>query len=103
MKTLKVDLGDRSYPIHIGADLLGAADLLLPHIRGGEVMVVSNETIAPLYLAQVVKALSGLRCDTVILPDGERFKTLDTLNLIYQALLERRHSRKTTLVALGGG
>ncbi|MCK9468735.1 MAG: 3-dehydroquinate synthase [Porticoccaceae bacterium] len=103
MKTLKVDLDDRSYPIYIGADLLGVADLLLPHIRGGEVMVVSNETIAPLYLQPVLEALSGLRCDSVILPDGERYKTLDTLNLVYQALLEKRHSRKTTLVALGGG
>lgn len=103
MKTLQVDLGDRSYPIHIGADLLGNPDLLLPGIAGSEVLVVTNETVAPLYLDKLLAALPGKRVDSLILPDGERFKTLETLSLIYQRLLELRHSRKTTLIALGGG
>lgn len=103
MKTLQVDLGDRSYPIYIGGGLLDNSDLLLPHIVGSEVLVVTNETVAPLYLARLLAALPGKKIGTVILPDGERFKTLDTLATIYQRLLELRHSRKTTLIALGGG
>lgn len=103
MKTLHVELGDRSYPIHIGTGLLDNGDLLLPHIIGSEVLVVTNETIAPLYLDRLLPVLAGKKIGTVILPDGERFKTLDTLAIIYQQLLELRHSRKTTLIALGGG
>ncbi len=103
MQTLTVDLDDRSYPIHIGAGLLGDPGLLLPHLASGEVMVVSNETVAPLYLQPLLASLQGRRVDSVILADGERHKNLDTLAIIYQALLEKRHSRKTTLIALGGG
>jgi 3-dehydroquinate synthase len=65
--------------------------------------VVTNETLAPLFLDRVVAALEGLRVDTLVIPDGERFKTLATLERIFDALLEKRHSRRTTLVALGGG
>lgn len=102
-RTLKVDLGDRAYPIFIGPDLLGAADCYRPHLVGSQVMVVTNETIAPLYLSSVERALNGYRVERVILPDGEQFKTLEVLNRIYTALLEARFDRRCTLVALGGG
>ena len=103
MHTLTVDLGDRSYPIHIGQGLLGNAALLLPHIRGRQVLVVSNETIAPLYLEPVLGMLADYDVSTVILPDGEQYKNLETLNIIYTALLKHRLNRGCTLVALGGG
>lgn len=103
MQTLEVDLGDRSYPIHIGPGLLGKLDLLTPHIHGNQVMIVSNETVAPLYLDQVKEACAAYQCDVVILPDGEVFKTLESVNLIFDGLLEARHNRTTTLIALGGG
>jgi len=103
MKTLTVDLGDRSYPIFIGNGLLGKADLLAPYIKGKQVMIVTNETVAPLYLESLKKRLSGFQVDEVILPDGERYKNAETLDLIYSKLLEKRHNRKTTLIALGGG
>ena len=103
MKTLTVDLGDRSYPIQIGQGLLDQADLLTAHISGRQVMVVSNTTVAPLYLDRVLASLDSLETATVILPDGEQYKTLDTLNTIFTALLEQRFNRGCTLVALGGG
>ncbi|MDH4133421.1 MAG: 3-dehydroquinate synthase [Gammaproteobacteria bacterium] len=103
MKTLKVDLGARSYPIHIGAGLLGIAELLKPAIAGNRVVVVTNETVGPLYLDTVLTNLAPWNPVSVTLPDGEEFKTLEVLNRIYTALLENRCDRKTTLVALGGG
>ncbi len=102
MQTLNVDLGERSYPIHIGQNLL-AQPLLAPFIKGRQVMVVSNETVAPLYLDKLTAQLSGFQVDSVILPDGEAFKDLDHINRIFDALLEKRHNRTTTLIALGGG
>ena len=103
MNTLTVDLGTRSYPIYIGQGLLGNAELLTRHISGKQVMVVSNETVAPLYLLTVQDMLAGFETATVILPDGEQYKHLDTLNTIFSALLEKRFNRDCTLVALGGG
>lgn len=103
MQTLHVDLGERSYPIYIGTGLLGDAALIQPHIRGKQVMVVSNETVAPLYLEPVLSSLEGLRVKSVILPDGEQYKNLQVLNSIYDALLSQRFDRKCTLIALGGG
>ncbi|MGM0563025.1 MAG: 3-dehydroquinate synthase [Pseudomonadota bacterium] len=103
MKTLKVELGERSYPIHIGSQLLSDPELYRPHIDGRNVMVISNDTVAPLYLDRVMQALGEWRCESLTLPDGEAYKTLDTLNQIYTRLLEGAFDRKTTLVALGGG
>jgi len=103
MQTLKVELGERSYPIYIGEGLLGNAELIRPHLRGKQVMVVSNTTVAPLYLDQLTAALQGLDVATVILPDGEQYKTLDVLNRIFDALLEHRFDRQCCLIALGGG
>ncbi|MDO3723246.1 3-dehydroquinate synthase [Marinobacter sp. chi1] len=99
---LNVDLGDRSYPIVIGQQLLGNYDLT-PWVGGSQVMIVTNETVAPLYLERAIRSFPGLQVDTVVLPDGEQYKDWGTLNRIFDALLEKRHSRKTTLVALGGG
>src|SRR5690606_1628762 len=103
MQTLTVDLGDRSYPIFIGEHLLARPELLKPYIAGKQVCIVSNDTVAPLYLAQLQQALKGRQIDTVILRDGEEFKTLAELNSIFDVLLQHRHNRTTTLIALGGG
>lgn len=103
MHTLEVALGARSYPIHIGTGLLDRADLLLPHIRGRQVLVVSNSTVAPLYLERLRKTLSGVVVAECILPDGEAYKDLEHLDLIFTALLQNRFNRDCTLVALGGG
>lgn len=103
MLTLTVDLGERSYPILIGPGLLGTPDLLKPYIRGHRVLVVSNVIVAPLYLDKLRASLGDIHTDVVILPDGEQTKNLDTLAQVYDRLLEGRHERSTTLIALGGG
>lgn len=105
MITLQVDLGERSYPIHIGTGLLGNAELLRPHVRGQHAVIVTNETVGPLYAAPVEASLKALgkTVRVVTLPDGEAFKQWETLNLIFDALLSAGADRKTTLIALGGG
>lgn len=104
MQTVTVPLADgRDYPIYIGDQLLERCAELIPPLRGKQVLIVSNTTVAPLYLDKVRQAFSAYQVDTVILPDGEAYKNLDTLNTIYTHLLERRYNRTTTLVALGGG
>ncbi|AKV97094.1 3-dehydroquinate synthase [Marinobacter sp. CP1] len=101
-RELSVELGERSYPIFIGEGLLGTQDLSA-FVSGAQVMIVTNETVAPLYLERAKASFPGKRVDTVVLPDGERFKDWQTLNSIFDGLLEHRHTRKTLLVALGGG
>lgn len=103
MKTIDVELGERAYPIHIGDGLLLRGDLASPHIVGEQVMVVTNETVAPLYLDALMSALGDFDCHSLVLPDGESFKNIEVLNSIFDALLERRFARDATLVALGGG
>lgn len=103
MKTLQVELGERSYPIYIGHKLIGDAQFYTPHIRGSQVLIVTNETVAPLYLGALRQALAGYQLSEVVLPDGEQFKNLDVLNQIFDGLLSNQHNRTTTLVALGGG
>ena len=103
MQTVEVGLGDRSYPIYIGAGLLEIGKLLIPHIRGRQVCVVSNETVAPLYIEKVIRHLADYECISIVLPDGEQYKTLETISTIYDELLEKKFSRSCTLVALGGG
>ncbi|GJP61093.1 hypothetical protein CLOP_g18299 [Closterium sp. NIES-67] len=102
-----VDLGDRSYPIYIGAGILDRGDLLCRHVKGRRVLVVTNETVAPLYLERTISALTHgnpqLEVRSVVLPDGEQFKDLETLNLIFDRALETRMDRRCTFVALGGG
>ena len=101
-RELSVELGERRYPIFIGENLLGAQDLS-GYVSGAQVMIVTNETVAPLYLERAKACFPGKRVDTVVLPDGEKFKDWQTLNSIFDGLLEHRHTRKTLLVALGGG
>lgn len=103
MQTLNVDLPNRSYPIYIGERLLQNRELLLRHLRNRQVFVVTNDTIAPIYLPGLIEQLEGQQADTVVLPDGEEYKNLDTLNRIFDGLLEARHNRTTTILALGGG
>ena len=103
MQTLNLSLGERSYPIYIGRDLIGNRDLFTPHIAANQVMIVSNETIAPLYLEPVKQALAGYQVAEVILPDGEVYKNLQVWNQIFDALLDHRFNRTCTLIALGGG
>ncbi|MDF3866310.1 3-dehydroquinate synthase [Pseudomonas denitrificans (nom. rej.)] len=103
MRTLNVDLADRSYPIYIGEGLLDDLRYFEPHIRGRQVAIVTNETIAPLYLDRLQKTLADYKVTTVVLPDGEAYKQWETLQLIFDGLLTARHDRKTTLIALGGG
>lgn len=105
MQTLKVPLAERSYPIHIGVDLLSRGDLLLPHLKQKKALVVTNTTVAPLYLERLMATLDagGVSALSVILPDGERYKNWETLNLIFDALLGAHCERSTTLIALGGG
>ena len=105
-QTLTVALDERSYPIHIGCGLLGNAALWAPHInpKMGAV-VITNTTVAPLYLDKVLATLAELGCPAfpVVLPDGEEYKSWETLNTVFDALLENRCERGTTLIALGGG
>lgn len=103
MQVLTVNLDDRSYPIYIGEQLLAQPELISQHIRGRQVCVVTNETIAPLYLEALSTALADFQVDTVILPDGEAHKTLEVWGSIFDKLLSARHNRTTTLIALGGG
>ena len=105
IETLEVALGERSYPIHIGPDLLARADLLLPHVSQKKAVVVTNETVAPLYLQRLCATLSsgGIEVLPVVLPDGEQFKNWETLNRVFDALLGALCERNTTLIALGGG
>ncbi len=103
MTTLTVDLGERSYPIYIGNALLGQNELLKQYIPGNSALIVSNETVAPLYLEKTQAMLSGLKHEAVILPDGEKYKNLEVLNQIYDGLLRNRFDRNTTVIALGGG
>lgn len=104
MQTLHVELGDRRYPIFIGSDL-NPRNLLEPYIQGQQVMIVSNTTVAPLYLTTYVAALEALgkKVATCILPDGEKYKNIEYLNLIFDALLEAGFNRDATVLALGGG
>lgn len=103
MKTLQVALGKRSYPIYIGEQLLTQTELFAAHIKGKEVLIVTNETVAPLYLDTVKETLANYRVETVILPDGEQYKTFEVLQAVFDGLLQARMSRQTTIIALGGG
>lgn len=103
MKMLQVALGERSYPIYIGHDLLSQPELLTQHIKGNEVLVVTNETVAPLYLQAVLDSLQDYRCESAVLPDGEQYKNLEVLNQVFDQLLTSHFSRQVTVIALGGG
>jgi 3-dehydroquinate synthase len=105
MQTLTVGLGERSYPIHIGQGLLGQAELLQAHLPRKRAAIITNTTVAPLYLDRLQQTLQaiGVSSVPVVLPDGEEYKTGETLDQIYDALLRNRCERSTPLIALGGG
>ena len=103
LKILNVDLGDKSYPIYIGRDLLSDKTYFEKHISGQQVMVVTNSTVAPIYLDKVIKLLDKFNVEATILPDGEQYKTLETTKTIFDALLNAKFDRSATLIALGGG
>jgi 3-dehydroquinate synthase len=105
MQTLSVALGERSYPIHVGTGLLGRPDLIVPFLQRKNVAVVTNATVAPLFLEKLAGGLSreGVEVVKIVLPDGEDHKDWKTLGAVFDVLLEKRCGRDTTLVALGGG
>ncbi|AEG30854.1 3-dehydroquinate synthase [Thiomicrospira cyclica] len=103
MITLTVDLAERSYPIFIGQDLLQQPGLVAPFVKGTQVMIVTNSTVAPLYLDRAKALFTDLQVDAVVLPDGEEYKNLEILNRIFDQLIGGHFDRKSTLVALGGG
>lgn len=100
---IDIDLGSRSYPIVIGPQLLQDAALLDQHIAARSLLVVTNETVAPLYLPSLQKTLAQRRVSSLVLPDGEQFKTLETTAQIFDALVAARMNRDAAVVALGGG
>jgi len=103
MEKLIVDLGNRSYPIYIGQNLLGNEELVARHVKSEQVFIVTNETVAPLYLEKTQAAFKNFQVAHIVLPDGEEFKNLEVLNHIFTELLMQRFDRQATLVALGGG
>lgn len=103
MKTINVDLADRSYPIYIGSSLLSNKELISSHIVSNQVLIVTNKTIAPLYLNVVENLLADINYETLILPDGETYKSLDSFNEVISRLMEKKFSRTCLLIALGGG
>lgn len=103
MKELRVELKDKGYPIYIGSGLLQQKEILLKHIKSKQVLIVTNTTIAPLYLESVVKGLANFQVAVIELPDGEQYKNLEHIEKIFDCLLEQKFSRNATLVALGGG
>ena len=104
MKTINIDLGDRSYPIYVGDQLIDNPTILLNHIQTHTVVVVTNTTVAPLYLDTVTQSLGdNTHIIPIILPDGEQYKNTETLNTIYEVLLKNKCDREVMLIALGGG
>lgn len=103
MRVLNVDLGTRSYPIYIGEELLTKNELLARHIDSKQIVIVSNETVAPLYLDKLIQSLEPIKPLSIILADGEEFKTLSTTESIFDQLLQNRVARDSIIIALGGG
>lgn len=102
-QTVDIQLGDRSYPILIGPGLLRDSGVLRNHVEAKDLLIVTNETVAPLYLQTLQNGLSDKRVETIILRDGEEYKTLETFGLIVDALIDKRFNRDAAIVALGGG
>ena len=103
MKKLPVNLGQRSYPIFIGENLLEDGIKVNNFVNGSQVLIVTNQTVAPLYLDKTLSLFADFLVDAIVLPDGEQFKDFATLNLILDKLLTNKFDRNCTLVALGGG
>ncbi|MBL1141934.1 MAG: 3-dehydroquinate synthase [Proteobacteria bacterium] len=103
MKTIEVDLAERSYPIYIGKSLLSDQLLFDKHLASNQVLIVTNDIVAPLYLEALEKKLGNVDYDTLILPDGEMYKSLDSFNQVISRLMEKKYSRTCILISLGGG
>ena len=103
LDSLVIHSASHEYPIYIGYELLSDVELLRRHVDGTQVFIVTNDVVAPLYLARVKQAFAGFKCDEIILADGEMHKNQASLLSIYDALIAFDHHRDTTLVALGGG
>ena len=103
--TVKVELAERGYPIHIGGGLLAQPELILPHLAQNKVAIVTNPVVGDLYLEKLSTGLAarGVSAIPIIVPDGESRKNWETLNSIFDRLLSHRCERKTTVIALGGG
>ena len=102
-QTLNVELGERSYPIVIGSGLLAGGYNLVEHLSSDHCLVVTNETVAPLYLDKLKRCLGDATVDVTELPDGEAYKTVATVESILDKLVDRKAGRDTTVIALGGG
>ncbi|SFC37795.1 3-dehydroquinate synthase [Marinospirillum celere] len=107
MQSLQLDLGDRSYAIHIGSKLISRGDLITPLLEGKQILIVTNTTVGPIYLetlkAGLLESRADLEIEICILPDGEAYKDIAHLEKIWNRLLEAGFNRKATLLALGGG
>ena len=103
MSTLTVELDERSYPIQIEAGLLSQPGFFVPYIKGQRAIIVTNETVAPLYLERVLAACGDKQTDVITLPDGEQYKTLEQFEVVMTRLLEMNAALDVTLIALGGG
>ena len=103
MKELLVDLKDKSYPIYIGSGLLSQKELLLKHIKSKQILIVTNSTVSSFYLKDLIQGLEQFNVEVIELPDGEQYKNLGYINQIFDLLLEKKFSRNSTLIALGGG
>ncbi|MDR9498784.1 MAG: 3-dehydroquinate synthase [Hydrogenovibrio sp.] len=101
--TLGVELAERSYPIVIGQGLMDQSEWVRPYVHGTQVLIVTNTTVAPLYLQQACEAFAEYEVQTVVLPDGERYKNLEILNRIFDVAIAHHFDRHCTFVALGGG
>lgn len=103
-KEIDVDLGERSYSIRLGENLIGQPGLLDEYLSGTQALIVTNDAVKSLYLDALISSLpKSMKIDTVTLPDGEAYKTLETYALVIDKLVEARHNRTTTVIALGGG
>lgn len=107
MQTLNVNLAERSYPIHLGANLLNQGELITPYLTGKQVLILTNTTLKPLYLDQLLASLKASKADlsiaSYVMPDGEEFKSLEEIEKVWNLLLSEKFSRNCTLIALGGG
>ena len=102
-QTISVSLANHAYPIYVGYDLLSHADVLSSHIQGHQVLIVTQKNIADYYLSPLINLLHDYQCDVCYLPEGEPFKNLQEWQKIFDQLLQQKHERSTTLIALGGG
>ncbi|WP_102794255.1 3-dehydroquinate synthase [Bowmanella denitrificans] len=103
MNQLIVELGERSYPIYIDANLLRQPDVLKQHLKTDKVVVVTNQVVEVLYGALMRELLDGMQVETIVLPDGEQYKSLQSFEAVCSRLLEIQAARDTTLIAFGGG